>query len=72
MNVYNCDVPVIIMTQVEAEDEKQAKRFAEDIVYGFLNMAVAYKKLANNHFSEVMDWDWDWKRNTKVDLFMEK
>lgn len=67
MNVYNCDIPVIIMTQVEAEDEKQAKRFAEDIVYGFLNMALERKK-----FSEVMDWDWDWKRNTKVDLFMEK
>ncbi len=67
MNVYNCNVPVIIMTQVEAEDEKQAKRTAEDIVYRFLSVAVA-----ETEFGDVMDWDWDWKRNTKVDLFMEK
>ena len=67
MNVYNCDVPVIIMAQVEAEDEKQAKRAAEDIVYRFLNVAVA-----ETEFGDVMDWDWDWKKNTKVDLFMEK
>lgn len=67
MNVYNCDVPVIIMTQIEADDEKDAKRIAEDIAYRFLSVAVAETK-----FSEVMDWDWDWKRNTKVDLFMEK
>ena len=54
MNVYNCDVPVIIMAQVEAEDEKQAKRAAEDIVYRFLNVAVA-----ETEFGDVMDWDWD-------------
>ncbi len=67
MSAYNCDVPVIIMAQVEALNEKQAKRFAEDAVYGFLNMA-----LERNKFIEVMDWDWDWKRNTNVELFMEK
>lgn len=73
MNVYNCDVPVIIMTQIEAFDEKGAKRIAEDIVYRFLNMAVEDTKFVEeSNFSEVMDWDWDWKRNTKVDLFMEK
>lgn len=69
MNVYNCDVPVIIMAQIKSFDEKDAKRIAEDIVYRFLNMAVFVE---DSNFSEVMDWDWDWKRNTKVDLFMEK
>ena len=48
MNVYNCDVPVIIMAQVEAEDEKQAKRAAEDIVYRFLNVAVAETEFPPN------------------------
>jgi len=73
MNVYNCDVPVIIMAQIKAFGEKDAKRIAEDIVYRFLNMAVEDTKfVADSNFGEVMDWDWDWKRNTKVDLFMEK
>ena len=73
MNVYNCDVPVIIMAQIKAFDEKDAKRIAEDIVYRFLNMAVEDTKFVEeSNFSEFMDWDWDWKKNTKVDLFMEK